>query len=318
MKKELQKKTDLFLENRQIMKEGAKFESESNCLFGAMLYTDENLVAKKKVLDNCLKIFKENTSLLSDLRFFSFPIIVKMALHKNPAEYLDNLKKNYKVLSKKSIFGSFYRILTSMIVCDYEKNISVEKLSAKEKKIYDMMKKNHPFLTGDEDLAFSTLFALSGRKEEKLVAEMEEYYLMLKDYISGKNNAQTIAEILVLENGNKLDKVNKVLEIYSLLKVNKKKINEDFTYALIAFLASLKEDSNTIVNDILEVDSYIGSQKGKGLWSLGKGTRLMIAMMIVDSYYRKNDRQLRGISLMSAIILEEILTFIATIPVLID
>ncbi len=318
MKKELQKKTDLFLENRLIMREGAKLESESNYLFGAMLYTDENQVAKKNVLDNSLKIFKENTTLLSDLRFFSFPIIVKMSLHKNPAEYLENLKKNYKVLSKKSIFGSFYRILTSMIVCDYEKNISVDKLSVKEKKIYDMMKKKHPILTGDEDLAFAALFALSGRDEEKIINEMEAYYSVLKDYIKGNNNAQEIAEILTLESGRKEEKLRKAIEIYSLLTNNKKKLNNDFSHALIASLATLKESSTEIVEAILEVDSYIGAQKGKGLWSLGKGTRLMIAMMIVESYYSKNDRKLKGISLMSAVILEEILTFIATIPALVD
>ena len=316
MKKELQKKTDLFLSNRKTLKEVIKLESEKNILYGAMMYTDEGREVNKRKLEKCQELLKEKTSIFSDLRTFSTPIAIKMSLKKNPEEYLDLLQKNYHAMTKKSVFGSYYKFLTSMIVCDYEKNVRLETISNREKRIYDLMKKKHPYLTGDEDLAFATLFALSGRREETLVNELEEYYLMLKDYIKGKNNAQTIAEILVLQSGNKLDKVNKVLEIYNLLKDNKKKINDDFQYSLIASFATLEEDSKTIVDAILEVDSYIGAQKGKGLWTLGKTARLMIAMMIVESVYCKSNRELKGISLINSIIVEEIITFMACISVI--
>ena len=136
MKKELQKKTDLFLENRRILREAEKLESEKNYLFGAMMFADENKEVNAKNIEKCNKILKENTSFFSDFRTFSFPVIVKMALHKKPEEYLKLLQKNYSVLSKKSVFGSYYKFLTAMIVSDYEKNIRAESLSAREKKIY--------------------------------------------------------------------------------------------------------------------------------------------------------------------------------------
>jgi len=271
---------------------------------------DEKKEIKPEVMKKCSEILKENTSLFSDFRTFSFPIIIQMSLHKNPEEYLKLLQKNYKVLTKKSIFNSYYKLITAMVASDYEKNINAETLSAREKKIYDMMNKKHPFLTGDEDLSFATLFALTGKKEEKLISEMEQYYEVLKDYIDGNNNAQTIAEVLVLESGNKVEKIKKVVEIYTLLKESKKKLFDDFLYVLIASLANLKESSKTIVDAILEVDSYIGSQKGRGLWTLGKTKRLMMAIFIVENYYCKSHSELKNITLMNTIILNEIVLLI--------
>ena len=139
---------------------------------------------------------------------------------------------------------------------------------------------------------------------------MEDYYEAIKDHIKGKNNAQEIAEILALEYGNKEEKIQKVIELYDLLKASKKKIRKDSSCAILASLAILKEDSKSIVSAILEVDNYIGSQKGKGLWTLGRETRLMISMMIVESLYCQSDRKLKGISLINSIILQEILTYI--------
>ena len=318
MKKELKRKTDLFLKNRKLLREEVLLESEYNYLFGAMMYTDNDLTINKKTLEKCHKLLKENTSIFSDLRTFSFPIIVKMSLHKNPKKYLEELQNGYRMLTNRTLFGSYYKLLTSMIVCDYEKDVEIDTLSKKEKKIYDMMKKNHPFLTSDEDLAFATLFALSGKDEKALIKEMEENYDVLKDHIKGNNNAQEIAEILVLESGKKEDKLNKVIELYDILKESKKKLSQDISCAILALLATLKEDSREIVKDILEVDNYIGSQKGKGLWALGKQTRLMISMLIVESLYCKSDRKLKGISLMNTIIIEEILTYIICLSILID
>ena len=308
MKRELKRKVDLFLKNRKLIKEEVKLESEYNYIFGAMMYTDEEKTISKKTLEKCYKLLKENTSLFSDFRTFSFPIIVKMSLTKNPKKYLEEMKNSYHLLTKNSIFGSYYKLITSMIVSEYEKDVEIDTLSKREKKIYDMMKKNHPFLTNDEDLAFATLFALSGKDEKNLIKEMEEYYDGLKDYISNKDKAQQVSEILTLLDGKKEDKLEKTIELLTILKENKKKVNQDFSLAVLASLSNLKEDSKTLVEDILAVDQYIGSLKGQGLWTLGKRTRLMISMLIVESLYCKNSRKLKGISLMNTIIIQEVLT----------
>ena len=287
MKKELRSKADLFLKNKKIFKNEVKFESESYYLLNSFLYIDANKEVDPNRLRGCNKIFKENTRLLSDLRIMSFLLITKMSLSKDPLKYLNNVKENYELVTNRRMFGSMYKILSALILCD-TKNVDFEKVHEREMNIYNLMKKKHPFLTGEEDLPFAILLALTNKNEKDIIKDMEECYDVLSKKFSYKNEVQTLSQILALYNINSSDKVNRVIEIYDLLIKNKKKINLNFGIPVLGTLLSINKDSKEIVDDIIEVDNYLGSKKGTGLWPYGKSTRLIFAMLIVESTYGSN------------------------------
>lgn len=57
-------------------------------------------------------------------------------------------------------------------------------------------------------------------------------------------------------------------------------------------LALLPTDTDSLINDIIEVDNYLATQKGYGIFSIDKKQRLMHAGMLVSSDYIGNSMNL--------------------------
>ena len=286
MKRELKNKVDLFLQNKKKIKYAFKFEDETSCLLDSFLYTDMNKEIDVNKLMESYNIIRERTGLFSDYRFLSLIIAGKMSMNRKPADYFNDLDNTYNKIKKKVSFSSIYSILTAMVLCDYTDNINIAKYVNREKKIFDLLNKNHPILTSEDDAPYAMLLALSDKKEEKLVNESEEIYKILtKNIKHSKDACQAMANILLLSDKDIEEKTNKIIEIYKLLKESKKHIEDKFVLTVLATLIFVDKDSKEIVDAILDVDTYIGTKKGTGLWSYGKLTRLMFSILLVESTY---------------------------------
>ena len=318
MKRELKSKVDLFLENKKKMRAGFRFEDEATCLLTSFLYADIDKPIDINKLVDSQNIIRDNTNIFSDYRFISLIVASKMAMHSKPEDYFKKVNNYSKKLKEKRKISSLYSILTSMILSDYNGKINDNKYIEKEKRIFNLMNKKHPILTSEDDIPFTMLLALSDKNEKNIVDESEECYLELKKNIKhSKDACQAMANILVLSDKEQEDKTKKILEIYSLLKKHRKNIEDKFVLTVLATLIFVDKDSKDIVNDIIEVDNYIGCKKGAGLWPYGKLTRLLFAILLVESTYgNETFGNTKNSIAISAVVAEQVITLILVMSML--
>ena len=312
MKKELKRKVDLFLQNKKKIKNIFKYESEANCLLSSFLYTDLDKEVDAKKLIESHELVVDKTNIFSDYRFISMILASKMAMTKNPLKYFNRVDEYKEILKKKKKFDNLINIFTSLILSDCEENINVDKYIEKEIKIFNLMNDKHPFLTDDEDAPFAMLLALSNKKEKRIDTEVEECYQILRRNIKhAKNACQSMACVLTISDKSVKEKTDKIIDIYNKIKVQKKHIEDNFVLMVLATLIFVDRDSKEIVDDIIEVDKYIGSKKGSGLWPFGRATRLMFAILLVESVYGDEAyKNTKNTIAVSSIIVEEIITLI--------
>ena len=175
------------------------------------------------------------------------------------------------------------------------------------------MKEKHPIITTSSDIPFAVLLSLSDRKEKEIIKDVNECYELLTERFSNKNEVQSLSHILALSDVKSKEKVDRVFEIYDLLKENKRKCSNSYNFQFLGILAILGKNVNDIVNDVIEIDNYLGCQKGLGLWPFGKATRLFFSSFIVANV---NGNSMNGsktailTSTLTNIVVEEILSTI--------
>ena len=312
MRKELKEKTDLFISNKKTIKKVLRFDNENTYLLGSMLYTIEGKTIDENKIKEASKIFKEKVSLFSDFRFLSGSVIVRMSLEKNPKTYLERLLKIYDKMNT-GMFSSIYKIVAAILMCDNNKDKDIDALIEKYNTIFQDMKEKHPIITTSSDIPFAVLLSLSDRKEKEIIKDVNECYELLTERFSNKNEVQSLSHILALSDVKSKEKVDRVFEIYDLLKENKRKCSNSYNFQFLGILAILGKNVNDIVNDVIEIDNYLGCQKGLGLWPFGKATRLFFSSFIVANV---NGNSMNGsktailTSTLTNLVVEEILSTI--------
>src|SRR5699024_11354921 len=112
----------------------------------------------------------------------------------------------------------------------------------RSKMIYDDMKKEHPFLTGQSDYPLAVLLAYENQDDMR--ERMEYFYDRLNEYQFNKgNNLQFLSHILSLahtENDNEL--INRVIQIYDDFKRVGLKQKSSY-YPIMGMLALLDRQS---------------------------------------------------------------------------
>lgn len=150
---------------------------------------------------------------------------------------------------------------------------------------YSSMKKNHFWLTSQDDYVYAAILAVSDLDLEETCLKIENCYNLLNSLgFSRGNYLQALSHILALGEESVQDKCHKALLIRNKLKENGCKLhyNSLSTLGLISLVAT---DINKIVADIKEVYDYIYNQPGFGFWSMSKDIRTMFAASLVCNSY---------------------------------
>lgn len=251
-----------------------------------------NLAAKGIAADSgkmaaCKKLVNENTGIFSNFRGnVKLPVITYLAASENPEEKLEKSKKIYEVL-KSYFYGSEYLAYVSLVLADMIELDEAGEIAARSIRIYDLMRKEHPFLTGSEDSVFAVLLAFSEKSDEQLIGEMERVYTYFKRKFDS-NAAQSVSHVLSLTDGDADAKCKRVEFIWDSLKNAGRKYSKYYEVAALAAFSLNEFDLSEAVDDILEVDKFLETQKGYGVFSIDKGTRLMHAVMLVSADYAGN------------------------------
>lgn len=298
MNQELEKSCRLFVENKEVLEKGFKWESAYINTMCSSIYTSKKKPVNIDRMKACDKILREKTGILSDFRGnVRMALITMMAISKEPEEFFLRVMDTYEILKKGKIFGSEYLIITAMAVCSNVDAGSPDGIIDKIKEIYSLMKKKHPFLTSDEDSIYAALLAASGLKIEEVVEEMEACYHNLKPNFFSGNAVQSLSHILALGQDSSDKKCKRVLDIYNKLKEKGMKYGTGYELSTLGGLTLIDMDVDTVVTEVAEVDDYLKRQKGFGILGIGSAQRLMYASLLVMNMHMPETESLQMASL---------------------
>lgn len=307
MREKLQKRCELFVRNRDLIKTACKWENSYMYPLCASIFAEKNQLVDINQLTMCRKLVKENTSIFSNFRGIPLMATVSMlAQNPNPQMRFERIQKIYGML-KKEFFGSEYLTIAASVISDDESNgrseTEDEKIVQKTRAIYNEMKHAHPFHTSGEDSTFAAMLALSELSVEQISVEMERCYGILKPNFLSGNAVQALSHVLTLGEGSAETKSQKVMDIYETLKSKGHKYGTSYELATLGVLALLDVDVETLTQDMIEVDRYLKTQKGFGAFGIGAKQRLMYAGILTMMDYVEDTKVMHTASLQSVVTL---------------
>ena len=283
MREAITKKCDLLIENWKLIHKDFWLENGSIAAIAAAAFAEKDKSADIERLKECHKILKKKEGIFSEFRGNSELIVsAKMALSSDPEKYLEDVTGIYKKFQKGKFWGSNYRALAAMTICDVGKVSEADAIIEKTNEILKGMGKAHPFLTSDEDTSFAVLLAISEKKTEDILEELEETYQILKKKFSLHDNAvYSLSQVLTSYPGNAQDKADKTIDIYDAFTAAGAKYGKGYELASLGTLIGLATNPVDIATEVVEVADYLKSNKGFGSFDMGKATRLMFGTMMV-------------------------------------
>ncbi len=287
MRDELRALCDLFIENRDILRKAFRWESAYLYPVCAAVFTGRGQTADPAALRHCDRILKEQTGPFNGFRGTArLAILSLLAADGDPGGRLRRALGLYDAL-KGYFFVSQYLPVAAMLLAEETEKSRYAETAARCRRIYDLMKAEHPFLTSGEDSIFAALLALSPRPEEETVEETEGCYRLLKPAFFSANAVQSLSHVLALGEYPAEEKCQRTMGLYQGLKDRGYKYGTEYELATLGVLALLPEEPEAIIEKVIQADDYLSGQSGYGLLGLGRKQRLMHAGMLVSAGYRE-------------------------------
>ena len=287
MKPSLNAICESFIASRDTIKKDFMWDNHYIIHVCAASLAAKGIAADSEKMAECKKLVNEKTGIFSNFRGnVKLPVITYLATSENPAEKMEKAKQIYDVM-KNYFFGSEYLAYVSLLLTDMIDLDRVDKIAERSMRIYDLMRKEHPFLTGTEDSIFAALLSFSEKSDKQLIEEMERVYTYFKKKFES-NAVQSVSHVLSLTDGDADAKCKRVEFLWDSLKNAGRKYSKRYEVAALAAFSLNEFDLSEAVDDILEVDKFLEQQKGYGAFSIDKSTRLMHAVMLVSADYAGN------------------------------
>ena len=213
-------------------------------------------------------------------------IATKISLAPSPEETFDRTLECYNKLKDSKFSASdFLAIAAHLIVAEAE-IYDIDTVIRKARDIYEGMRKNRRFMTGDQDYIFSVMLALSDISPIEGVARIKELYDKLKKdfiWVDG-NSIQALCQLLTL--GGKTDEALEHLrEIRATFKAKKIKLDRSHTLPSLGALSLLNVEGEVLANQVLETQTHLRKQKGFGYFSIDNDELLLYVSAIVMSVH---------------------------------
>lgn len=287
MNDSLKERCDLFVKNRDLMKDNFRWENHMMHPLCSSIYTEKEILIDTDKIKLCKHIIKYNTGMFSSFKGVSFIALATMlSLSSDPENKFNEVLKIYEILRSEFHYSS-YLPLSAFVISDLVNSSDYERVTLKAKEIYVKMKSEHPFLTSGEDSGFAVITAISNLSVENSITEMEKCYDNLKGKFFSANAVQSLSHTLVLGEEESKIKCNKVMSIFDELKDRNCKFGTGMELSVLGLLAMTADSIEETVNDIVATSEYLNTFKGFGAFGIGKAQRIMYSAILVSQEYKK-------------------------------
>lgn len=256
---------ELFARNLEMMKESFKWEASQLYPLCANIYTINGITLDPKRIKTSKEIIKENTSFFSNFRstMTTIPLATLLSIEQNPMETFKELNNVYNLL-KEVFSSSSYLTLAAYLIVKHSSQDEYESITNKTRIIFDIIKKEHFFLTSSEDCLIAVQFALDRKPNDEIIKKSEELFELLKPEFSNGNTVQAMSNTLALSSKENDALIDKTIRIITSLRGHGYRLTNGVDMAVFAALAIADVSVEQTVNDILEVNAYLLTVKGFG------------------------------------------------------
>ena len=284
MRESLRELCELFIDNREIVKMAFSMENSYFYPVCAAIITERRRTADAERLKECRTILKSKTGVFSNFRGAAVTSIITMlALDNDPEGRLDNALAFHKEL-REHFYSSEYLPVAAMMLSDTVDPEKYSEVSLRARKIYDLMKSEHPFLTSSEDSVFAVMLALSSLSDDEVIRDTENCYNVLLERFKSRNAVQSLSHVLALYSDSAYtaeDRCRNTIALYDALREKGIKYGTEYELATLGTLAMLDCSIEETIADLEAVDAFLSEQKGYGFFGASRKERLMHAAMIV-------------------------------------
>ena len=289
MTDELLARCGLFADNLEIMRDNFKWEASQLYSLCANIYTKEGIKLDSERIKEAKEIIKSNTSFFSNFRSvnITIPLATLLSIEKHPKQTFAQTNYVYTIL-KEVFSSSAYLVLAAYKIVKSTAQENYNDVVNRTRIIFDMIKREHFFLTSSEDCLTAVQFALCAKESGGIIAKSEECFEILKPELNHGNTVQAISNTLAFSDKNSTELTDRTLKIINRLKEHGYKLTSGVELSLFGALAISSADCDQIVNDILEVNAYLLTVKGFGnvlTESMLMDQKLMPKRRLINSAY---------------------------------
>lgn len=296
MKENTKQITMDFIENRDTVKKAIKLESSYIYPVAANIFCAAGVKADADKLIECKKIIKKNAGFASYLKGVVItPLAAKLCVAADPGARFEKVMEMYGIL-KNYFRRSEYLALLATLLAEKTTAEEAERIAARGRTLYDMMKKEHPILTSSEDNVMAGFMAFSEKSDKQLIDDAEKCYDLLRKKFSDKNSLQTVSHILAMTNGTPEEKSDRMIRMFDMFTAAGHKFGKHYELPMLAALSVIEADEKELIDTAAEIDGLLSSQKGYGALSLDKKTRLMHAAMLAADLYDDTENAQAAVS----------------------
>ena len=272
-----------FIEARDAVRAVFRWENDYTYPICAQIFLAADRPVEAAQLERCKALVKSTTGPFSSFRGnICLPLICMLAAGDDPEDRWERTQRGYALL-KGSFFGSEYLALAALLLSDGGREEDLAALAARGKGLYQRMKKEHPFLTGQEDSVFALLLAESQRTDDELIDDMETCYRLLDERFPKGDGLQSASHVLALSPKTPEEKVRRMIALFDGIQNAGGKYGKDRQLPILAALSLGTASEEELVRGIMDLDGLLAQQKGyKGVFGLDRRTRMMHAAMLLS------------------------------------
>ena len=282
----------VFEENFMIAKKAFVLNTSLEASACAAAFIGSTKPTSAEAMKEAKKILGRNASVLSTLGGGNCRqvVIATIAQSSDPERAMEKIKKIYKGLDRK-FFKSDYLVLAATMIYRACREEDYDKYIKRTREIYKLIRHDHPFITGSEDITNCVVMALTDVDPEVIARSTEECFASLRKAFWGGNKIQYMACVASVFGGESDDKAQEIRKAYELLKGEGVRFDSD-AFGIVAAIGLLvrEEDKKTIAKRIRKLSDELKTIRGMGAWGAGKRIRNILACDIVlDAYTGGND-----------------------------
>lgn len=285
----LRNKCELFERNCAAISKKFILEKPLMSMAAGLIFTGADQEADIEKLMECRSILNRHTGFFSEYRdTVKLALLSEMTLSDDAEQYIEDVKNVYNKLHKGHFRDNSYMVLAAMLLCSIGRQNDTDAVVEKHNEILNRLNQLHPILTDSSDISYVILLALSDRKADVIIDDMNACLNYLKKTCKiriGSDSVQGLSEILALTDGNIEEKCDRVLRLYDILKENKAEIGNGTVFSSLAMLIHIDEAPEVIVSEILEADAFLKGTKSFFEKAEDKQQRLMFAELLTASSY---------------------------------
>ena len=300
---------EIYEENFKIAKKAFVLNSSLEASACASAFIGDTQPTSVEDMKVAKKILNKNTSFLSTLGHGNARQVVVAALARSgdPEDAMEKIIKIHKALDKK-FFNSDYLVLAAVVIFRSCKPSEYDNVIRRTREIYKLIRKDHPLITGREDIVNCAMMAISGIDVSKLSVDTEDSFKGLKKYFFGKNKIQYMACVLSLFDENADVKAEKTRVMRDLLKSEGVRFNSD-SYSIVSAVAMIVDDKDKkrVAKEIRNTSDEIKSIRGMGPVGTGKRIRNLVATaLVLEAYANGSEASTLAVNaIITAIIIAE-------------